>query len=89
MPSAKAARVGERRRRIKAPLRSRAKTVISKARKAMAANELGEAEQAVKEAFEVLDKAAKKRALHPNNAARRKSRIMKQLNAFKDQQAGG
>jgi len=54
----------------------------------MAANELDQAEQAVREAFVVLDKAAKKKALHPNNAARRKSRIMKQLNAFKDEQAG-
>ncbi|HAH00405.1 MAG TPA: 30S ribosomal protein S20, partial [Ktedonobacter sp.] len=28
-----------------------------------------------------LDRAAKKGVIHPNNAARRKSRLMKQLNA--------
>ena len=46
----------------------------------MAADAVGAAEQAVKDAVVALDKAASKGAIHRNNAARRKSRIMKQLN---------
>lgn len=80
MPSAKSARVAERRRRRNAPLRSRAKTEIKKARSLIAANDLDAAEDAVRDAFVALDKAAQKGVLHANNASRRKSRIMKQLN---------
>ena len=79
MPSEKSARVAERRRRRNTPLRSRAKTFITKARRLMAADEIESAEQAVRDAVVALDKAAQKGAIHPNNAARRKSRIMKQL----------
>ena len=84
MPSSKVTRLNEKRRQLKAPMRSRAKTIISKARKAMETNELAEAEKAVRDACEALDKAAKKGALHRNNAARRKSRIMKQLNTLRN-----
>ena len=80
MPSAKPARVSERRRVMNAPLLSKAKTLISNARKLMDADDRDAAEQAVKEAVAALDRAAQKGALHPNNAARRKSRIMKRLN---------
>ena len=83
MPSAKSARVAETRRKRNAPLRSRAKSIITKARRSMAADDLDAAEQAVKDAVVALDKAAQKGALHPNNAARRKSRIMKQLHKAK------
>jgi small subunit ribosomal protein S20 len=39
------------------------------------------AKVAVVEAAAALDRAAKKGVIHPNNAARRKSRMAKQLNA--------
>ena len=61
------------------PLRGKAKTFITKARRLIAANDLDAAEQAVRDAVVSLDKAAQKGAIHPNNASRRKSRIMKQL----------
>ena len=80
MPSAKSARVGERRRRLNTPLRSKARTSVKKARRLMAANDLDAAERAVRDAVVALDKAAKKGALHRNNASRRKSRITKHLN---------
>ena len=80
MPSAKPARVAERRRVRNAPLLSKAKTLITNARKLMDADDRDAAEQAVREAVAALDRAAQKGALHPNNAARRKSRIMKRLN---------
>jgi small subunit ribosomal protein S20 len=45
----------------------------------MESDETDAAEAAVRVAVVALDKAAQKGALHRNNAARRKSRIMKQL----------
>ena len=79
MPSEKSARVSERKRSMNAPLRTRAKTFVAKARRLIAANDLEAAEQAVSDAVVALDKAAQKGAIHHNSAARRKSRIMKQM----------
>lgn len=83
MPSAKSERVSTRRRVMNTPQRSRGKTFITKARRLMAANDLDGAEQAVKQAVIALDRATKSGAIHANNAARRKSRIMKQLHQAK------
>lgn len=63
-------------------VRNSARTFITKARssiKGVAASE--EATPAVMRAVQALDKAAQKGVIHPNNAARRKSRLMKQYNA--------
>ncbi len=84
MPSAKSARVAERKRQRNAPLRTKAKNFVTKARRAIEANDLDTAESAVKEAVVALDKAAQKGALHRGNATRRKSRIMQQLHAAQD-----
>jgi small subunit ribosomal protein S20 len=59
------------------PIRSAARTNVSKARTAIAAGVAEEAAEAVREAVAVLDRAAQKGVIHPNNAARRKSRLMK------------
>ena len=64
---------------MKAPMRSRAKTLVTKARRLMDDEENESAESVVHEAVVALDKAAKKRAIHPKNAARRKSRLMSRL----------
>lgn len=79
MPSEKSARASQRKRAAKMPLRSKAKTFVTKSRRLIAVGDLGEANQAVRDAVIALDKAAQKGAIHRNNAARRKSRIMKQL----------
>jgi small subunit ribosomal protein S20 len=79
LPSKKSARVAEKRRDLNAPLRTRAKTEITKARSLIASGDLEEAEKAVRDAVTALDKAAQKGAIHDNNASRRKSRIVKQL----------
>jgi small subunit ribosomal protein S20 len=42
--------------------------------------ELEAAQQAVAAAISALDKAAEKGVIHPKNAARRKSRLLKKLN---------
>ena len=70
-----------------APLRSRAKTEVKKARQLMADSDLEAATEAVKSAVVALDKASQKGAIHSNNASRRKSRIMAQLHQVgQDQQ---
>jgi small subunit ribosomal protein S20 len=60
--------------------RGSARTFIAKADKAIV-DGTPESAEAVKKAISALDKAAEKGVIHKNNAARRKSRLMKRLNA--------
>jgi small subunit ribosomal protein S20 len=60
-------------------VRSKAKTMINKAESQIAAGDAA-AGRAVVAAISALDKAAEKGVIHPNNAARRKSRLMKKAN---------
>ena len=83
MPSEKAARVAARRRARNQPLRTKARTFVTKARRLIPSSDVDAAERAVRDAVVALDKAAQKGVLHPNNASRRKSRIMKQLQQAK------
>ncbi|MCL4369078.1 MAG: 30S ribosomal protein S20 [Actinobacteria bacterium] len=73
-------RVSERRRQHNRPIRSALKTYVSKAVKAAGQADPSAAQSAVHTAIRELDKAAAKGVIHPNNAARRKSRLMKRLN---------
>jgi len=57
-----------------------ARTEVKKTKQLIEAGQLDEAREAVIEAIKALDKAAQKGVIHRNNAARRKSRLMKQLN---------
>ncbi|UCD09215.1 MAG: 30S ribosomal protein S20 [Dehalococcoidales bacterium] len=85
MPITKSAqkqvRVSERKRLRNQPIRSQCKTSITKAEKLIFAGKLDEAVVAVTEAVSTLDKAAEKGVIHSNNAARRKSRLLKKLNS--------
>ena len=83
----KAARVATRRRDVNKATRSEVKTNITRAEKLIQDGNVIEAEVAVKTAVVSLDKAAEKMILHANNAARRKSRLMKKLNQAKAQPA--
>ncbi len=83
MPSAKSNRAAERKRLRNQPLRSRAKTYIRDARKLIDEGDLDSAEIIARRAVVALDKAASKGALHRNNAARRKSRLMSRLSRAK------
>lgn len=65
--------------------RSTARTYVRRSRELIAEGRLEEAEEAVRMAASTLDKAARKGIIHPNNAARRKSRIMAQLSEAKQQ----
>jgi small subunit ribosomal protein S20 len=44
------------------------------------AGDLGAAQDSLQEAVRALDRAAQKGVIHKNNAARRKSRLMKRYN---------
>ena len=63
------------------PVRSSVRTAVTKARNLLEQKDMDAAKVAVVEAAAALDRAAKKGVIHPNNAARRKSRMAKQLNA--------
>jgi len=76
----KQVRVTERRRLRNRSIRSLVKTNITKAERLIFSGELESARAAVVAAISSLDKAAEKGIIHPNNAARRKSRLMKKLN---------
>ena len=70
----------EKKRRLRNRMvKSIVKTHITKARQAIASR--ADAQETVRAAVSELDRAAKKGVIHRNNAARRKSRLMKQLNA--------
>jgi ribosomal protein S20 len=86
-PSAiKRVRQAERRRAINQPRRSAAKTYIANAIKVGDGTVQGDSAEALAAAMSALDRAAKVGVIHPNNAARRKSRLAMKLNAL---QAGG
>ncbi len=65
--------------------RGQARTYIRDARASIQEENLEEARAATMKAISALDKAAVKGILHKNNAARRKSRLMKQLLALESQ----
>ena len=63
--------------------RGRARTFVQKARKVIEHGNVEEAKTATLTAISTLDKAAVKGIIHRNNAARRKSRLMKRLASLK------
>ncbi|MDZ4159071.1 MAG: 30S ribosomal protein S20 [Anaerolineaceae bacterium] len=73
----------EKRRLRNRVFRGRARTFIQKAQLSITTGEQVGAEAAVITAISALDKAAIKGVIHKNNAARRKSRLMKRLAALK------
>ena len=76
----KQARNSQKRQMRNRAVRSRTKTFITRAEKLVFAGEVESAQAAVAESIKALDRAAEKGIIHPNNAARRKSRLMKKLN---------
>jgi small subunit ribosomal protein S20 len=66
--------------------RNRARTLVKHARTAIGGGELDVAKEATRIAIRDLDMAASRGTIHPRNAARRKSRLMKQLAVLEAQQ---
>ena len=77
----------EKRRQRNRIFRGRARTYVKNARDVIIGENLEEARAATLQAISALDKAAEKGILHKNNAARRKSRLMKQLAALETKHA--
>ena len=78
----KRVRQAERRHAILQPRRSAAKTLVAKAVSVATAQPEGvDVAATLSEAVSALDRAAKAGAIHPNAAARRKSRLAKKVNA--------
>ena len=72
----------EKRNRV---VRGQARTAVKNAHAALSARKADEAQASIQEAVRALDSAAGKGMIHKNNAARRKSRLMKQLNQLQQQ----
>ena len=80
-PSAlKRVRQSLRRRAVNRRTRSEAKTLVQRASEIALGRAEGSGPEAVSAAISALDKAAEKGIIHPNNAARRKSRLMTKAN---------
>lgn len=62
--------------------RTRTRSFVKKARESIQGNDVAQAVEATRAAIQDLDKAASRGVIHPNNAARRKSRLMKQLHSL-------
>ena len=89
MPNIKSAekmvRVTERKRLRNKSARTMCKTSITKAERLIFMGDVNAAQEAVVVAITSLDKAAEKGIIHPNNAARRKSRLMRKFNQLQAQ----
>jgi len=74
-------RVANRREKRNQSIISGTKTLVTKAEIVIAGGNLEAAKASVKAAVKSLDKEAERGTVHPNNAARRKSRLLKKLNS--------
>ena len=70
------AKAADRNKAVKSEIRTRAKNAVAAAGSA-------DADEALRLAMKRIDKAAAKGVIHPNSAARRKSRLMRTVNAAK------
>lgn len=75
-------RVSEQKKVRNRPFRTVARTYVKKAELAIREGDQSLAATAVGIATSMLDRVASKGIIHKNNAARRKSRLMKKFNAL-------
>jgi small subunit ribosomal protein S20 len=73
-------RTAERKQERNRSTRTLSKSTLKKAEKSIATGDVETAKKDTTAAISSIDKAATKRVLHRNNAARHKSRLMKKLN---------
>lgn len=78
-------RSSERKRLRNRTVRTTTRTKVKQARMTLQEGDVETARTAIHEAIRTLDKAVSKGVIHRNNAARRKSRLMKQLAALEAQ----
>ena len=77
-------RSSERKQQHNRVARGRTRTAVKGARQALADGKSDVAQAEINKALCELDHAAGKGIIHKNNAARRKSRLMKQLNQLQN-----
>jgi small subunit ribosomal protein S20 len=77
----KRVRQEQRRTAVNRRTRSETKTLVQRATNIALGRSEGDGPEAIGSAISALDKAAEKGIIHPNNAARRKSRLMAKANA--------
>ena len=87
MAAAKYIRASQRRRLRNKPVRSRARTTVRDAQFALSSGDLNESEPLIRDALVALDRAAQSGVIHANNAARRKSRLLRQLHRARNPEA--
>lgn len=62
--------------------RSNLRTTIKKVLTSVTENNASQAQTALQEAISAIDRAASKNIIHKNNAARKKSQLMRKINAL-------
>ena len=77
--SIKKTRADKKKHQRNLKIKQQLKKTIKKFQALISAKNLGEAKALLGNVFSQLDKAAKKRTIHPKTASRRKSRLMKRL----------
>ena len=82
MPSEKSARSAERRRMENRMVRSATRTLVNRCLQSLRTDGVEASGQVIRQAISALDRAVRKGVLHPNSAARRKSRLMAKVNAI-------
>jgi len=75
-------RQSEKRRVRNAAVRTSVRTAVKTTRTSLAAASVEEARASLARAIQLLDKAVTKGVVHKNAAARKKSRLTRQLNAL-------
>jgi small subunit ribosomal protein S20 len=75
-------RQNEKRRLRNASTKSKVKTLMKKVQQAIENKDIKTAQEAFKEFSSCIDKAARKNIIHPNNAARKKSKLALKINAL-------
>jgi small subunit ribosomal protein S20 len=76
-------RLSKKRHLINSKVRQEIKKTMKKFQALISAKNLEEAKKLLVKAFSQLDKAAKKKIIHPKLASRRKSRLSKRLGSTK------
>jgi len=80
--TAKSLKQDAKRRARNVSAKSRLRTLVKKVRLAVSEKKTEEAKTRLVTAVSALDTAAKKHLIHPRNAARNKSRLMRLVNAL-------
>ena len=82
MPSEKSARVSVRKAQYNRRVKSAASTTVAAARETIKTGNPQESRSAVERAASALDRAAKRKAIHPNNASRKKSSLARKITSL-------